>query len=71
MMKADPVYTLRVALEEAAVMFGILAATYREAKDGGMADLMTAARNKATAALERAGFPYQEDPPPTEEGTAR
>lgn len=53
---------MRVGLEDAAVFLGILAATYRATGDDGMAKIVTAARNKATASLERAGFPFQEDP---------
>lgn len=59
----DPrLHELRSGLEDAAVFLGILSGVYRSAGDTGMEQLLTAARNKATASLERAGFPFQEDP---------
>jgi len=52
--------TLRRALEDAAATFGIMEGVYRAAKEAPMADIMREARNKATAALERAGFPQDD-----------
>lgn len=59
-MTDEPLAIVRKGLEDAAATFGLMEGVYRDAKEAPMADLMRAARNRATAALERAGFP-QED----------